>query len=166
MKKKIHLSSRIFLINKKFKKNQKYHYIQIPNVIITIPILKNNKFILVSQRRVPINKNNYEFPSGWIDEGEKPIQSASRELLEETGFSSLIKPKKLIAMYPEPGRLSNKMTCYYTDQVTKVNSPEKGIKILFCTKEKIFKMIKNNKFNNATHIAVFYHYLLKKNLSF
>ena len=166
MKKKIHLSSRIFLINKKFKKIQKYHYIQIPNVIITIPILKNNKFILVSQRREPINKNNYEFPSGWIDEGEKPIQSASRELVEETGFKSLIKPKKLIVAYPEPGRLSNKMTCYYTDQVIKVNSPEKGIKIFFCTKEKILKMIKNNKFNNATHIAVFYHYLLKKNLSF
>ena len=166
MKKKIHLYSRIFLINKKFKKNQKYHYIQAPNVIITIPILKNKKFILVSQRREPINKNNYEFPSGWIDKGEKPIQSAARELLEETGFKSIMKPKKLITLYPDPGRLSFKMTCYYTDQIAKVRLPEKGIKIVFCTKNKIFEMIKNNKFNNATHLAVFHHYLFKKNLSF
>ena len=42
MKKKVHLSSRIFLINKKYKKNELYHYIQDPNNVITIPILKNN----------------------------------------------------------------------------------------------------------------------------
>ena len=90
----------------------------------------NKKFILVSQKRVPINKNNYEFPSGWIDKDEKPVQSASRELLEETGFKSIIQPKKLITLYPDPGRLSNKMTCYYTDQITKVDLPEKGIGIL------------------------------------
>ena len=42
MKKKIHLSSSIFLINKKFKENEYYHYIQDPDNVITIPVLKNN----------------------------------------------------------------------------------------------------------------------------
>ena len=70
MKKKKLLSHRIFLINKKFKKKEYYHYLQSPDVVITIPILKNKKFIVVSQKREPINKTNFEFPSGLVDKNE------------------------------------------------------------------------------------------------
>ena len=68
--------------------NEFYHYIKDPNNVITIPILKNKKFVLVYQKREAINKKIYEFPMGWIDKGEKPINSAVRELLEETGYRS------------------------------------------------------------------------------
>ena len=157
MKKKIKLFSRIFLINKKFKKNKYYHYIKGPDVAIILPILKNKKFILVCQKREPINKKNYEFPSGWVDKNEHPADSAARELFEETGYKSLIPPKKLLVMNPDPGRLSNKMISYYTNKLVKINNPEKGIKVLLCNKKKIIQLIKQNKFNNASHIAAFYH---------
>jgi len=163
MKKKIYLSSGISLINKKYKKNEHYHYIQEPNNVIIIPILKNKKFVLVFQKRVPINKKVYEFPMGWVDNNESPIESAARELLEETGYQSLIRPKKLFIFYPEPGRINKKMFCFYTNKIVKINKPEKGINIIFCTKKKIIQLIKKNKFNNASHIAAFYHYVLKKN---
>ena len=162
MKKKIHLSSGVFLINKKFQKNKFYHYIKIPNVVMILPVLKNGKFLLVYQKREPINKKNYEFPSGWVDMGENPIQSAKRELLEETGYKSLKKPKGLLTFYPEPGRLNTKMICYYTDNICKTSVAEKGIKTLCCSKKKIIKLIKDGKFNNASHIAAFYFYLSKK----
>ena len=163
MKKKIYLSSGISLINKKYKKNEHYHYIQEPNNVIIIPILKNKKFVLVFQKRVPINKKVYEFPMGWVDNNESPIESAARELLEETGYQSLIRPKKLFIFYPEPGRINKKMFCFYTNKIVKINKPEKGINIIFCTKKKIIQLIKKNKFNNASHIAAFYHYVQKKN---
>ena len=162
MKKKKRLSSEIFLINKKFKKNEYYHYIKDPDNVITIPILKNKKFVLVSQKREPINKKNYEFPSGWVDKNEKPIKSAARELLEETGYKSLTKPKKFMTLYPEPGRLSKKMICYYTNKLKKIAKEEKGIKVVYCTKKEVIKLIKLNKFNSASHISAFYHYLLIK----
>ena len=163
MKKKIYLSSGISLINKKYKKNERYHYIQEPNNVIIIPILKNKKFVLVFQKREPINKKIYEFPMGWVDNNESPIESAARELLEETGYQSLIRPKKLFIFYPEPGRINKKMLCFYTNKIVKINKPEKGINTIFCTKKKIIQLIKKNKFNNASHIAAFYHYILKKN---
>ena len=162
MKKKIHLSSRIFLINKKYKKKELYHYIQDPNNVIIVPILKNEKFVLVYQKREAINKKIYEFPMGWIDKGEKPINSAVRELLEETGYRSLSVPKKLLILYPDPGRLSKNIVCYYADQIIKIGKPEKGIKIIYCNKKKVIELIKRNKFNSAAHISAFYHYLLKK----
>ena len=152
MKKKIHLSSRIFLINKKYKKNELYHYIQDPNNVIIIPILKNKKFVLVYQKREPINKKIYEFPMGWIDKGEKPINSAVRELLEETGYRSLSVPKKLLILYPDQGRLSKNIVCYYADKIIKIGKPEKGIKIIYCNKKKVIELIKRNKFNSAAQI--------------
>ncbi len=163
MKKKVHLSSGIFLINKKYKKKEFYHYIKDPDNVMTIPKLKNKKFILVCQKREPINKRNYEFPSGWVNKGEKPVESASRELLEETGYKSLIKPKKLLTLYPEPGRLSKYMTCYYSNKLKKITKPERGIKIIYCDKKKIIQLIKIGKFNSASHIAAFYYYLSNKN---
>ena len=161
MKKKIHLSSRIFLINKKYKKNEYYHYIEDPNNIITIPIIKN-KYILVYQQKIPINKKNYEFPSGWIDIGEKPVDSASRELLEETGYKSLVSPKKMLTLYPDPGRLSKKMICFFSKKLKKISKPEKGIKIALCSKMKVIRLIQSGEFNSATHIAAFFYYLSKK----
>ena len=98
MKKKITLSHRIFLINKKYKKKEFFHYIKEPNNSLIIPVLNKKYFVLVIQKREPINKKNYEFPMGWIDKNELPIRAASRELLEETGYKTLITPKKLIIL--------------------------------------------------------------------
>ena len=52
----------ISLIEKKFDKNQTYYYLKTPNISIIIPEIKN-KFLIVSQKRIPINKVTYEFPA-------------------------------------------------------------------------------------------------------
>ena len=161
MKKKILLTSNIYLFNKKFKKNEFYHYFQTRNVSIIIPIYKK-KFLLVSQKRIPIKKINFEFPSGQVDKLEKPYKSANRELLEETGYKS-IKTKRLISFYSEPGRLTTKSFCYYSDNLIRIGKPEPGIKIHFMTKKEVIALIKNNKFNCSSHISAFLYFLMFRN---
>ena len=158
MKKKIQLYSNIFLINKKYKKNELYYYLDIPDVAIVVPII-DKKFLLVSQKREAINKINYEFPCGFVDPGESPTKSAARELLEETGYKSLNKIKNLIKFYEAPARMNNTAHCYFAEKLIKINNPEKGIKIFFYTKKEIINLIEKKKFNNGTHIAAFYKYL-------
>ena len=159
--KNIKLTNDLTLINKKFKKNEFYHILKTPNLSVVIPKLKN-KFILVSQKRHPINKTNYEFPSGIIEKNETPHQSAKKELFEETGYKAKNKLKKLITFYSEPGRLTTKIYCYYTNNLIKLSQPEKGIKVHFFDKNKIFKLILENKFNNSSHIGIFYYLLYNK----
>ncbi|MDC0215606.1 NUDIX hydrolase [Candidatus Pelagibacter sp.] len=159
MKKKIHLSSGIFLKNKKFKKNKYYHFFSLFDYAIIMPVLKNNKFLVISQKRIPINQNNFEFPAGLVDKNETPVETAKRELFEETGYKNTKSLKKIVEFYPDPGRISNKATGFFAKNLKKISKPEKGIKLFFFSKSEIINLIKKKKFNNAHHIAVFYKYL-------
>jgi ADP-ribose pyrophosphatase len=120
--------------------------------------------LIVSQKRIPINKTNFEFPAGLIDKGETSIKTATRELLEETGYKNIKPLKKLLEFYPDPGRVSNQVTCFIAKNLKKISKPEKGIKLLICSKKEIINLISKKKFNNGSHIALFYRYLLDKNI--
>ena len=72
---------------------------------------------------------------------------------------------KIITFYTEPGRLTTKITGYFTKDLIKISKPEKGIRIHHFNQNDILKLILNQKFNNSSHIAMFL-YLIKniKNL--
>ena len=158
MKVKQKLTTGITLINKKYKINEFYHYLHEPSNVILIPKI-NNFFLIVEQKRVPINKKNFEFPSGWIDKGEKPLESAKRELLEETGYQSVSKPLKLVEFFADPGRGTRSCFCFFSKKIKKKQSPEKDICIFFKTERQIKNLIRKKEFNNAAHIAAFYYFL-------
>ena len=162
--KNIKLTNRISLINKKFKKKEFYHYLKTSNLSLVIPKIKD-KYILVSQKRVPINKINYEFPSGIVEKNETTLRSAQKELTEETGYKSRSKLIKMITFYTEPGRLTTKITGYYTKNLIKISKPEKGIKVHLLSQNDIFKLILKQKFNNSSHIAMFL-YLIRNHKNF
>ena len=75
------------------------------------------RILLVRQYRLPAERLLWELPAGSIDPGEKPLQTAKRELKEETGYHAK-KWKKLISFYPSPGFLSEKMTIYQATGLT------------------------------------------------
>ena len=118
--------------------------------------IKKDKFVVVSQKRVPVSKVTYEFPSGIIDKGENPLSAACREFYEETGYKISGTPKKIFTINCEPGRLTTKIYCYYSNNMIKKKKSEKGIKIHLLSKDKINKLILKNKFCNASHIASFF----------
>jgi ADP-ribose pyrophosphatase len=52
-----------------------------------------------------------------VDPGEKPLQTAKRELKEETGYHAR-HWKKLISFFPSPGFLTEKMTIFLATGLT------------------------------------------------
>lgn len=56
--------------------------------VCIIPVLDNGDLVMVKQYRKPLEKIIYEFPAGKIDPNESPLETAKRELQEETGYTA------------------------------------------------------------------------------
>ena len=74
-------------------------YLGHPGAAAVLPFLDKNRVILVKQYRYPIGEVTYEIPAGKLDKGETPLECATRELEEETGFKAKM-IEKLISFYP------------------------------------------------------------------
>ena len=60
-------------------------YIDHPGAVAIVPLLDDGLVLLERQFRYPMGKVMVEIPAGKIDPGEDPLDTARRELLEETG---------------------------------------------------------------------------------
>jgi len=76
-----------------------------------------NRILLVRQFRLPAGRYLWELPAGTVDPGEKPLQTAKRELKEETGYRAR-NWQKLVSFFPSPGFLNEKMTIFLATDLT------------------------------------------------
>jgi ADP-ribose pyrophosphatase len=90
---------------------------------VMMPVDAKGRILLVRQYRLPARRYMWELPAGRLDEGEKVLPAARRELREETGLRAR-RWKKLISFYPSPGFLAEKMTIFLaTDLVQGESAP-------------------------------------------
>jgi ADP-ribose pyrophosphatase len=61
-------------------------YIRHPGAVAIMAILDNGKLIMERQFRYAAQQEFIEIPAGKIDHGEPILETAKRELLEETGY--------------------------------------------------------------------------------
>ncbi len=73
-----------------------------PGAVAIVPMTSRNEVVMVRQYRFAIERHTLELPAGTLEEGEKPIICAKRELEEEIQVRAN-KWKKLISVYPSPG---------------------------------------------------------------
>jgi len=59
-----------------------------PGAVVVIPVLDNGKLLFERQFRYPLRRIFIELPAGKIDTGEHPLDTAKRELREETGHQA------------------------------------------------------------------------------
>ena len=78
---------------------------------VIIPLLEDQRVLLVRQYRYAIGKELLEIPAGTCDEGESPEDCAKRELQEETGFTC-DDMEKVLECYVAPGYSTEKIHFY------------------------------------------------------
>jgi len=63
-------------------------YIRHPGAVAIVALTADGKVILERQHRYPLHRDFVEIPAGKLDPGEAHLDTAKRELLEETGYTA------------------------------------------------------------------------------
>jgi ADP-ribose pyrophosphatase len=92
-----------------------------PGAVAVIPVTKEGKIVLVRQYRKALDKIIVEIPAGKLERGEDPLDSAKRELEEETGYKSETL-EFLLSFYTSPGFADEIIHLYVTDNLEKGTS--------------------------------------------
>ncbi len=73
-----------------------------------------HEIVLVKQHRHAVDRDLWEVPAGMIERGEPPIETARRELIEETGYRADAL-RFLWSMYSTPGFCEERIHFFVAD---------------------------------------------------
>lgn len=117
---------------------------------------KRDRFCMVRMYRHPVKNRTWEFPMGFIDKNESPVDAAIRELKEETGLVAK-KMEKIGSFWPSPGMATQKIHVFYADKSVQgqpsFDGTETDIEIEFFTYLDIQKRIKSGVLQNGATLA-------------
>ncbi|MGL4483611.1 MAG: NUDIX hydrolase [Anaerovoracaceae bacterium] len=84
---------------------------------LVVAITKENNLVLVKQFRKAVEKDILELPAGKREKGEDPLETITRELREETGYTAG-KIEELGGIYPSVGYTSEELFIYLATELT------------------------------------------------
>jgi ADP-ribose pyrophosphatase len=118
---------------------------------VMMAVDEKKRVLLVRQYRLPAEKYMWELPAGRLDAGEKPLQAAKRELIEETGYRAR-KWTKLASFFASPGFVQERMTIFLAEDLTSGEATpmdDERIDVRWFTKKELSEMIKAGKIDDA-----------------
>lgn len=95
---------------------EEYNICEYPEWICGVAVTRDGGVLLERQYRHALGEVALEIPAGTIEEGETPAEAMTRELEEETGYTSPHPPIPLGVFATNPARNNNRMHLFlYTD---------------------------------------------------
>ena len=116
------------------------------------------RILLVRQYRLPAEDYMWELPAGKVDDGEKPMQAAKRELAEETGYKAR-KWTKLVSFFASPGYVQERMTIFLATDLTKGEATpmdDEQIETRWFKRKEVAQMIRDGNIQDGKTIIGYY----------
>jgi ADP-ribose pyrophosphatase len=85
-----------------------------PGAVAIVPVDREGMLTLVRQRREAVRKELVELPAGTLERDETPLDSARRELEEETGLTGGTWRERTV-FYTTPGFCRERMHLFFAD---------------------------------------------------
>ena len=134
-------------------KVKRYQRINIPNEnIVIVPIFSDGSLLMIEIYRYQLDKTLLELPSGTIERKEKPLDTARKELLEETRYQAKTLEYRGW-FYTWPSKMNQKVHVFVAKGLQKVSAQnlEEGeeIKVKIITKEELTSKLKSNEIKTS-----------------
>lgn len=141
-----------------------------PDAVRILPYFKkNNKtyVVFIKEYRRAVARYMFSFPAGLVDEGETPLLSAKRELLEEIGASVINIEKISNNLFSSPGLTDECLMLFQAevslDHKQQLESTE-DIEVQIVELEKIPQLLKDEDFCMCSYLMAQSFYYKNANL--
>jgi len=99
------------------------------------------RVLLEHQYRHAAQQYLWELPAGRIDEGEKPLEAAKRELIEETGYRAK-KWKRILYFFATPGFVAEPMSLFLAEDLTEGDAEPEDDEVIHVEMVPLSKAVK------------------------
>jgi 8-oxo-dGTP pyrophosphatase MutT (NUDIX family) len=147
--------------SEKSGKEGRFDVLESKSWVNVLAITPRKEAILVEQFRYGSAESSLEFPAGSIEEGQTPLETARRELAEETGGTCAV-IEEIGSCRPNPAILNN--WCYHflaeNVEITQAQSLDENeeLEMKLVPLERIDKLIASGKITHSLTIATWYFY--------
>ena len=132
----------------------------------TVALTPDNQLVMIEQYRQGTNLIELELPGGMIDPGEDPLETAVRELREETGYAGDA-PEILGFVYANPAIMNNKVHTTVIRNATKQHNTQldagEDIATRLVASDDVPKLICDGTISHSLMVAALFLFQLTEN---
>ena len=140
-----------------------FSFLHFAKGVCVLPITDDHQVLCIKQYRHALKSWQWELPAGAIENEDTPIETAKRELQEETGFLAE-HWLDLGSFYPSPGSTSEEIFLFAAAGLTaseqKLENSEQ-IELQTITMEELKSLIVEGDFNHGAGLAAVLRYKFK-----
>lgn len=133
-----------------------------PGAVVLLPILGDGQVVLIRNYRVSVDRTLLEVPAGTMETGEDPMVTASRELLEETGYiAGNLQHRR--TFYASPGICDEAMHLFVATDLTEHQPEREDYEVIenqVATWEEIRGWLKDGTIQDAKTLVALFDYLI------
>lgn len=126
-----------------------------PGAVAVVPVFDNGDILLIRQLRPCPGKEIWEIPAGTLEKGETPLQTARREIVEETGHRAR-RWRKLSEFYTAPGFCTEVMHLFVARGLEPAHAegdPDEVLRPVRVTAKRARAMVRSGTIRDAKSIA-------------
>ena len=138
--------------------------VRYPGSAVMMAVDEENRVLLVRQFRLPAEQELWELPAGRIDPGESPMETAARELREETGYTAKTWTP-LVSFWASPGYVDEKMNVFLAEGLTAGEQEpmeDERIEIAWYGEDELRQMIRRGEILDAKTMIGYFLWLEHK----
>lgn len=141
--------------------NDEFYVLEYPDWVNVIAITGDGKFVFVRQYRYGLDLDSVELCAGVAEPGEKPVESAQRELLEETGYGGG-SWKEIMTIGQNPSTCNNWTHCFVATGVERLGDQRldrtEDIDVVLLSREQVLEMMMRDQLKQALMLAPLWRY--------
>ena len=145
--------------------NPEFYVLEYPDWVNIIAITKEGEFVMIRQYRHGLGETRYELCAGVSEEGEDPVESARRELYEETGYGGG-EWQLWMTISANPSTTNNLTYCFLATGVERVSMQHleatEDITVHLLTEAEVKALLVNDEIRQSLMAAPLWKYFALK----